>query len=77
MTGLLLSLVLLSQGRADELQAEAPFERLRHDPVQLSQFLSEFPTGGDLHASPIGSVYAESAIRWATEDGKCVDRATH
>ena len=38
-------------------------------------FCSSMPKGGDLHNHLSGAVYAESFIRWAVQDGLCVDRA--
>jgi adenosine deaminase len=34
------------------------------------------PKGGDLHNHLSGAIYAESMIRWASEDGLCVDKQT-
>jgi hypothetical protein len=34
------------------------------------------PKGGDLHNHLSGAIYAESFIRWAVQDGLCVDRDT-
>jgi adenosine deaminase len=43
------------------------------DRVMLRQFLQAMPKGGDLHNHLSGSVYAESYLRYAAEDGICVD----
>ena len=40
------------------------------------EFLQRMPKGGDLHNHLSGAVYAESFIRWAVQDGLCVDRAS-
>lgn len=53
------------------------FESIKHDPVQLRQFLQRFPKGGDLHNHLSGAVYAESYLAWAAEDGKCIDLQTN
>jgi hypothetical protein len=69
----LLLLLWTIPGVADESEAAANrFEQVRDDPVKLRQFLHYFPKGGDLHNHLDGAVYAESLIRWAAEDGKCV-----
>ena len=43
-----------------------------HGPM-LRQFLQAMPKGGDLHNHLSGSVYAESYLRYAANDGICVD----
>ena len=57
------------------LTAEA-FERIRSNPPWLAAFLRDMPKGGDLHMHLTGSIYAESYIRWAVEDGLCLERGT-
>ena len=34
------------------------------------------PKGGDIHSHLTGAIYAESYIRWAVEDGLCLERAS-
>ncbi len=46
---------------------------MRNQPSLLLNFLRQMPKGGDLHNHLIGAVYAESFIRYAAEDGLCVD----
>jgi adenosine deaminase len=46
------------------------------DHEQLRRVLADMPKGGDLHNHMSGSVYAESYVRWAAEDGVCIVRAT-
>ena len=48
-------------------------ESIKEQPLQLRQFLQRMPKGGDLHSHLSGAVYAESYLRWAAQDGKCVD----
>lgn len=48
-------------------------ERVRGEPAALAIFLSEMPKGADLHSHLSGAVYAESYLRWAAEDGLCVN----
>ncbi|MFK8047975.1 MAG: adenosine deaminase [Halioglobus sp.] len=56
---------------------ESYFNQVRNDPPLLRKFLLGFPKGGELHTHLDGAVYAESYIRWAAEDGKCIELATH
>ena len=49
------------------------FESVRGQPPLLTAFLREMPKGGDLHSHLSGAVYAESYLRWAEEDGGCVN----
>ena len=51
-------------------------ERIRNDRPQLMHFLQELPKGGDLHHHLTGAVYAESYIRYAVEDGDCINGTT-
>ncbi len=51
------------------------FESIRNQPLLLHVFLQQMPKGGDLHNHLSGAVYAESFIKFAVEDGLCVDRA--
>jgi adenosine deaminase len=50
------------------------FDSVRKQPSLLLPFLREMPKGGDLHNHLAGSIYAESWIDFAAEDGLCVDR---
>src|SRR5687768_201727 len=58
-----------------ELTAET-FERIRDNPPWLAAFLREMPKGGDIHSHLTGAIYAESYIRWAVEDGLCLERSS-
>ncbi|HEX6371315.1 MAG TPA: hypothetical protein VF006_20520 [Longimicrobium sp.] len=69
---LLLPLGAAAQGSAEE-QAARYFDAVRGDPVALEIFVREMPKGGDLHSHLSGAVYAESYLRWAAEDGLCVN----
>lgn len=65
---------LAAQGNpAHEAAAARYLQRVRSDPAALGIFLREMPKGGDLHSHLSGAVYAESYLRWAAEDGLCVD----
>lgn len=52
---------------------EAAFEQAKNNEVELRVFLQAMPKGGDLHNHLFGAVYAESWIKWAEEDGLCID----
>jgi adenosine deaminase len=52
------------------------FESIRNQPSLLLAFLRAMPKGGDLHNHLSGSIYAESYIRWAAQDGLCLNRQT-
>lgn len=52
------------------------FESIRKSPQQQLAFLLKLPKGGDLHNHLSGSVYAESYIQWAAENGLCVNNQT-
>ena len=62
---------------ADESSAAKAFDALKSSPPQLRHFLLHMPKGADLHNHLAGAIYAESFIKWAAEDGKCVDLTTH
>ncbi|HXY03281.1 MAG TPA: adenosine deaminase, partial [Terriglobales bacterium] len=51
-------------------------QSIRHQPSLLLAFLHEMPKGGDLHNHLSGSIYAESWIDFAADNGLCVDRTT-
>ena len=67
------ALLLAANAPADETGAQARFERVKDEPTLLREFLYAFPKGGDLHNHVAGAVYAETYLRWAAEDGKCID----
>ena len=46
-------------------------------PPALRVLLQPMPKGGDLHNHLDGSVYAEDYLKWASEDGFCVDKVSH
>ena len=56
-----------------ELSAARRFDAIRNDPVALRMRLRAMPKGGDLHNHLTGAIYAESYLRWAAEDGVCID----
>jgi adenosine deaminase len=52
------------------------FDSIRNQPSLLLAFLRAMPKGGDLHMHLSGSIYTENYIRWAAEDGLCLNRQT-
>ncbi|CAN5820276.1 adenosine deaminase [soil metagenome] len=52
------------------------FDSIRNDPVRTLIFLRGMPKGADLHSHLSGAIYTETYIRWAAEDGACVDMLT-
>lgn len=58
---------------ACEARATRRFEAARRDPAALEQLARRFPKGADLHNHLSGSVYAESYLAWAREDGLMLD----
>jgi adenosine deaminase len=58
---------------SSEQKAARYFETIRKSPSQLWKFLLTMPKGGDLHNHVSGSIYAESYIQWAAENGLCVN----
>jgi len=74
---LLRAVVAVAQPRtAPEQSASHYLETIRRQPLLVLAFLREMPKGGDLHNHLAGAIYAESWIRFAAEEGLCVDRAT-
>ncbi len=59
-----------------EARTARHFESLRKSPPQQLAFLLQMPKGGDLHNHLSGSIYAESYIQWAAENGLCVNNQT-
>src|SRR5215207_4401334 len=51
------------------------YETIRNLPPQLFAFLLRMPKGGDLHNHLSGTIYAESYIKWAADQGLCVNQA--
>ena len=72
---LLALFIIVGNGSVTAAEADARlyFQTVRRDPPLLRNFLYEFPKGGELHNHLDGAIYAESYIRWAAEDGKCMD----
>ena len=60
-----------------ETQVNAIIARYAASPPALRILLQPMPKGGDLHNHLDGSVYAEDYLKWASDDGFCVDKLTH
>ncbi len=56
------------------LRTERHLASIRADGARTAAFLRAMPKGGDLHLHLSGAVYAESYLRWAVDDGLCVQR---
>jgi adenosine deaminase len=66
----------VAQNSAEQRTLRA-FEEARKNPLELRVFLQGMPKGGDLHLHLSGgTVYSETLIRDAVEDGLCVKTAT-
>lgn len=74
---LVLFAVMLVNPSVHSASVESHFEKIRGNPSLLRHFLLDFPKGGELHTHLDGAIYAESYIRWAAADGKCIDLTTH
>ncbi|WP_242690970.1 adenosine deaminase [Lysobacter enzymogenes] len=59
---------------AAEAATAAYFDRILASPPRLRAFVQAMPKGGDLHSHLSGAVYAEDYLRWAGEDGLCLQR---
>jgi adenosine deaminase len=59
-----------------EKKTAAYFNSIKDQPSLLRDFLYRMPKGGDLHNHLSGAIYAENFIRWAAQDGLCVDVAS-
>ncbi len=68
----LLAATLTSLVRTEAYMAKA-VEQSPKSPAALMQFVADIPKGGDLHHHLSSSVYAESYITYAVEDGDCID----
>ena len=83
-TALLVILVLFTHVQTARAQRrESPeqrtaryYESIRTKPPQLLAFMRRMPKGGDLHNHLSGAIYAESYIKWAADQGLCVNQTT-
>lgn len=70
-----LALAGVANARADEASTVRYFDAIADSPPLRAAFLRAMPKGGELHVHLTGAIYAENYIRWAIEDGQCVQRA--
>ena len=69
--------LVVAQDSAEQRTLRA-FEQARKNPLELRVFLQGMPKGGDLHLHLSGgTVYSETLIRDAVQDGLCVKTASH
>ncbi|WP_017976661.1 adenosine deaminase family protein [Actinopolyspora halophila] len=59
-----------------ECRVNQHLDEIRSQPEQLAEFARAMPKGGDLHNHLSGAVSTESLIRYAAEDGRCIDTET-
>ncbi|SDJ66395.1 adenosine deaminase [Actinopolyspora mzabensis] len=59
-----------------ECRVNRYLDRVRDRPEKLDEFLRGMPKGGDLHNHLSGAVSTESLIRYAAEDGRCIEAET-
>jgi adenosine deaminase len=71
---LLASSALPQKAPSPEQKTARYFESVRNQPSLLMDFLKRMPKGADLHNHLSGAVYAESFVKWAVQDGLCIDR---
>lgn len=62
---------------ADVDAVERYLDSIRDEPDRLVAFLREMPKGADLHMHLSGATSTETLLRFAVEDGLCLDAATH
>src|ERR1700742_2648035 len=78
LTGICIMIASLgvAQNTAEQRTVRA-LEQARKNPLELRVFLKDMPKGGDLHLHLSGgTVYSETLIRDAVQDGLCVKTAT-
>ena len=74
--GMMSAALGVAQNSAEQRTVRA-FEQARKNPLELRVFLQGMPKGGDLHLHLSGgTVYSETLIRDAVQDGLCVQTAT-
>ena len=64
------------RGESPEQRTARYYETVRSRPPQLLAFMRRMPKGGDLHNHLSGAIYAESYIKWAADQGLCVNQVT-
>lgn len=49
------------------------FSQIKNNPEKLRKFLYKMPKGGDIHTHLIGGTYVENLVKYAKNDGFCVN----
>lgn len=75
LTAAFAALLTACSGASAPTGVSAKFESIKDNDIALRAFIQAMPKGGDLHNHLFGAVYAESWIKWAEEDGLCLDKA--
>ncbi|MGH9039782.1 MAG: adenosine deaminase [Acidimicrobiia bacterium] len=75
--GLVLTLLPPVPAPAGVDPVDRHLDSIRDEPDRLAAFLREMPKGGDLHTHLSGATSTETLLRFAVEDGLCIDTATH
>jgi adenosine deaminase len=71
-----LALATPAVAQTDEQKTATLVETLKANPVALRLLLNAMPKGGDLHNHLDGGVWAEDYLKWAADDGGCIDAKT-
>ena len=71
----MLMMALPVAAQSHEAATAAYFDGIRDNAPAAIAFLRAMPKGGDLHSHLSGSIYAETYIRWAAEQGLCMTMA--
>lgn len=66
-----LALLALATGAGPAAAREPALGRMSGG--ELAAFARAFPKGGELHNHISGAIFGETVLRWAVEDGLCVD----
>lgn len=56
---------------------ETHLDSIRDEPRRLAAFLRDMPKGADLHLHLSGATSTESLLRFAVQDGLCIDATTY
>ena len=64
------------RGESAEQRTARYYESIRSRPPQLLAFMRRMPKGGDLHNHLSGAIYVESYIKWAVDQGLCVNQTS-
>src|SRR6185503_16620265 len=65
-----------TQPNSTEQRTARHFDLIRKSPPQQWAFMLKMPKGADLHNHLSGAIYAESYVRWAAQNGLCINTRT-